>query len=200
MPSLDHTYQTTSQRSRHSLRNINPSQSDVRMGSPDLCPECHGDKRKAQDHEKERAREECQEAITAHKAHSEFLSSQVANTNNPELKNVFKKMLNDSRLMWATKVQELVADYESLEGPREAHNVTFEKSLEEVENMIDMMVTKVGNKYSPRAILQSKEWYSLRKEYKGLRNVYEEKTKQGFEDVATKLEAIRRKASALIKD
>ena len=40
----------------------------------------------------------------------------------------------------------------------------------------------------------------MKTEYKQLRKVYEDTTMQGFEDVATKLEEIREKAVALIKD
>lgn len=180
--------------------------SDVLIESPDPCPECQGDKRKAQDHKKDKAREECQEAISAHKAHSRFLGSQVTNTkNNPELKRVFEKMLNESKVFWGKKVQELATSYEDLEGPQEAHNVTFEKSLEDVQEMIDLMATVAANTHTNRdtraAIMRRlREWTALQIEHKELKNVYEEKTKQGFEDVASKLEAIRRKASALIKD
>lgn len=181
------------------------------IDSPDPCPECAENNRVAQE-KKEKARQECKEALIAHKAHSKFLNTQVTSAkNNPNLKEVFKKLWRDSKELWAAKVQELAAEYEGVDGPREAHNIAFERSLEDTEDMIDLMATAAWSKVidsdgdaipgPPEALQQRyKEWNCLQEEYKELRKVYEEKIMQGFEDEATKLEEIRGKAVALIKE
>jgi hypothetical protein len=93
------------------------------------------------------------------------------------------------------EVQELAADYQGRGVLREAHNITFERSLEVAEEMRDLMATAAWSKVigsdgdviaGPPGTLQQryKQWNSLQTEYKQLRNVYEETTMQGFEDVA----------------
>lgn len=182
----------------------------VLIESPDQCPECTANNRAAQG-KKEKAREKCRKAIIAHKARSKFLNTQVTSAKtNLELKEVIKKLLRDSKELWAAKVQGLAAEYEGMDGPREAHDMAFERSLEDTEDMIDLMATAAWSKVidsdggvisgPPEALQQRyKEWNGLQEEYRELK-LYEENTMQRFDDVATKLEEVRGKVVALIKE
>jgi vacuolar-type H+-ATPase subunit D/Vma8 len=139
--------------------------------------------------------------VAALTAHTEFLKLQVASAkNNLQLKEVFGKLLRDCKKELSGKLIELIAQNGSLKGELVSRSESFQTRLNETEVMVDVIVAVVESKADPgveisRAVHQSR---NIQAEYKQLRKKYEESTKQGLEEAATRLEGVREQAMDVI--
>ncbi|KAH8790781.1 hypothetical protein BGZ57DRAFT_27283 [Hyaloscypha finlandica] len=174
----------------------------VEKHSPDKCPECAATEREAEKN-KNKARQDCEATVAALRAHAEFLKSQVASAqNNLQLKEVFGKLLRDCKKELSGKLIELTAEYRSVNGARVSHSESFQTRLNETEGMINLIVAVAESKADlsggmPFALLHNR---GIQAEYKELRKKYEESTKLGFEEAATRLEGVRDQAMNVIMD
>jgi thiamine pyrophosphate-dependent acetolactate synthase large subunit-like protein len=185
----------------------------TRMGSsqdqknfPDLCLKCKGTVAVEVEvpSNKNKSREKNEEAVRALKAHAEFLTTQIVSVkHNPDLKAVFKRMLQDCKVQAYDKMRELAKNFQNMKANEEPHSKSFEKRLDQTQEVVDLLGELVKNQTSLVKDYELKfrriQWTTVHVQLKELRKAHEETTKEKFEGVANKLEEIRNQVVTLLR-